>query len=302
MSCSAYCIHGHTIGKEDTILMKEPMRINLTQRFLHLLFKKGHYADQLHLDKEEAFKNELVSSRQFFCRFENKVDFKDKTVLDVGCGLGALCYYMALNGARNVVGVDINRASIAFAESRFKEYPVARGVLTFGLPDETNPETYDLVLSKDSFEHFENPEDFMVILQRYLKPRGKLVIGFSPLWKSPYGGHIREVTKWPLPWLHLIFPEQILMEELRRYLKDESVVSFKQVAGGLNKMTLRRYLRIVESQKLEVEYMKTNVGSTLKDRFVLSVFKILSLIPGLKEYFTVNLYSILRTETCAQCR
>jgi len=56
-------------------------------------------------------------------------------------------------------------------------------------------------------------------MKQYLKQDGLLVIGFSPLWKAPYGGHIRFMTK--LPWAHLIFPEEVIMAERRRFRPDE---------------------------------------------------------------------------------
>jgi SAM-dependent methyltransferase len=276
--------------------MEKPTNKNLTRWVLRLLFLTSHYADYLQSTNEEVFQRELTNSVKFFCRFQNKVNFRGKTVLDIGCGIGAICYYMALNGAKKVVGIDINKNSIDFAKSKLKEYPLANEVLTFALPKDARPDKYDMVLSKDSFEHYDDPENFIVTMQQYLKPSGKLIIGFSPLWKSPFGGHIKRLTRVPLPWVHLVFPERILMAELRRSLQDESLESFRQIAGGLNKMTLDRFLKLVESQRLEFEYIKTNVGSTLKDRFALSVFKIICLIPGLEEYFTVNLYSILRAK------
>jgi SAM-dependent methyltransferase len=193
--------------------------------------------------------------------------------------------------AKRVVGIDINEDAIAFAKSKRQSYSDIEGILEFKLPSEMATEKFNLVLSKDSFEHYDNPEDFIVTLEQYLKPNGQLVIGFSPLWKSPYGGHINDLTR--LPWVHLLFPEPVLLLELRRFLKDENNKSFKQIAGGLNKMTLKRYLKIVQDRGFEFEFFKTNVSSNLKERSLLRIFRILCLIPPIREYFTVNLYSIL---------
>lgn len=40
-------------------------------------------------------------------------DFKDKRVLDLGCGYGWHCIYAMEHGASSVVGVDISHPSIA---------------------------------------------------------------------------------------------------------------------------------------------------------------------------------------------
>ena len=80
-------------------------------------------------DNEICFKRSIISSIEFFARFQNSVDFKGKTVLDVGCGRGATCFYMALNGASKVVGIDINENALAFARSQLQKHPKLRDIL-----------------------------------------------------------------------------------------------------------------------------------------------------------------------------
>jgi 2-polyprenyl-3-methyl-5-hydroxy-6-metoxy-1,4-benzoquinol methylase len=72
----------------------------ITQWILHLFCTKEYYHVR---DYEHYFKKGFVSSVEFFSRFENKVDFKGKSVLDVGCGLGATCFYMALNARKELL-------------------------------------------------------------------------------------------------------------------------------------------------------------------------------------------------------
>lgn len=264
------------------------LREQITFRILRLFCSKKQYVA---LDKEVCFQEGFASSKEFFRRLDNRVDFNSKTVLDIGCGYGSTCYYMAQKGTKKVVGFDINMDYIAFARSKLKDYPNLNGFLTFVSHIEIGHEKFDLVISKDCFEHYENPEKMMLNLKEYLKPGGKIVIGFSPLWKSPYGGHLSTLTR--MPWVHLLFPERVLMQELRRFLKDESVSSFKQIAGGLNKMVFRRYIQIAQDLDLGFEFLKTNMSSNSKERFVFFIFRILGHIPGAKDYFTVNLYSIL---------
>ena len=271
------------------------LREQIALLILHSICRKKNYADYVEADNRVLFEKALASSSEFFLRFNNKADFRNKTILDVGCGLGATCYYMALNGAKRVVGLDIDRKALAFAKSKLKDYPEFIGQLVFLSPEQMNNEKFDLVVSKDSFEHFQNPEQFMLALRGYLKPDGKLIIGFSPLWKSPYGGHTGTLTI--MPWVHLLFPERVLVEELRRFLRDEKISSLTQIAGGLNKMVLSRFLRITQKSGLSFGFFKTNASSTFKIRYLLLIFTILAHIPGAKEYFTVNLYSILRVST-----
>jgi SAM-dependent methyltransferase len=267
----------------------------LAQWILHSICRKGNFENHDVTDYRKYFENRFQSSEEFFRRFNGRVDFKGKSLLDVGCGLGPTCYYVLLNGAAKAVGVDINKDAIAFAQSKLQDYPDCQGRVEFKLLSELNNEKFDFVLSKDSFEHYENPEEFILTLKKHVEANGKLIIGFSPLWKSPYGGHIKALSRWP--WIHILFSESLLMSELKRFFRNDNLQSFKQVAGGINKMTLGRYLRIVQDSGLKIDFLRINTSSNWKDKCVLFFFNVLRLIPFLKEYFTVNLYSILDSDS-----
>jgi len=148
---------------------------------------------------------------------------------------------MAFNGAAKVVGVDINEEAINFAKRKLIEYPTVAGAVSFFVLKDLPKEKYDIILSKDSFEHYANPESMMYIMRQHLKFDGIIIVGFEPLWKSPFGGHIRDFSRFP--WIHLLFPEPILMEELRRFFKDKRIKSFSQIIGGsgLNKMSYKGF-------------------------------------------------------------
>jgi SAM-dependent methyltransferase len=263
-----------------------------SSKLLRLISRRGSYQDYVPPDDNALFKRGFASSAEFFKRYKGRVDFKDKTVLDMGCGRGPTCYYVVLNGAAKAVGVDIRKGLLDFAQSKISEYPTCQDRVEFKPLSDLGAAQFDIVLSKDSFEHFENPEKFISFLKYHLKPGGRIVIGFSPLWKSPYGGHTWTLSSWP--WIHLVFPESVVMAELRRYYKNDAFRSYKDVATGLNKMTLNRFTEIVKENGLKIDYVGFNVSSQMKSICILTLFKGLRLIPGLKEYFTVNLYSILQ--------
>lgn len=61
----------------------------------------------------------------------NKFDLKDKSILDVGCGLGYLKKYLDANapGYRSYRGIDLSDKMIAGAHQRFGDYFERRDVL-----------------------------------------------------------------------------------------------------------------------------------------------------------------------------
>jgi SAM-dependent methyltransferase len=241
---------------------------------------------------EDYFRRQLEEAPKFFSRFEGRLDVKGKSVLDVGCGFGASCVYAALSGAARIVGVDTDLHRLAFAKAKLADgYASLSEVVEFRTPFEVGEdEKFDVILSQNSFQHYDNPETLVEQWKGRLKAGGAIVIGFGPLWKSPYGGPIEFMT--PLPWAHLLFPERVIMRERRRFRPDEEAETFAEIRGGLNKMTLQRFVRIIASAGLRFEYFETNVGETPRMR----LFRLLRRIPLLGDYLTVNVYSIVRAD------
>merc|ERR1739848_691453 len=57
---------------------------------------------------EEMLKDEVRTLTYRDSMVMNKHLFKDKVVLDVGCGTGILCMFAAQAGAKKVIGVDMS--------------------------------------------------------------------------------------------------------------------------------------------------------------------------------------------------
>jgi len=238
-----------------------------------------------------GFDRDELSMQRFFKRFGRSLDFRGKAVLDVGCGAGAVCFEAARRGAKRVVGVDIQLIDVARRQLETHHADLAGRVEfteTGGALSELGSERFDVILSKDSFEHYANPEAFVPSVVGFLAAEGELVIGFGPLWRAPGGGHIDFMTK--LPWAHLLFPERVIMAERRRFRPDEHALRFEDIVGGLNKITVRRFQTIMSSSGLECVSLQMNVS----DHPAVKVMRALSHIPPLREYFTVNVYSIWR--------
>ena len=60
---------------------------------------------------ENVFRPTLLSEK---CAL--KVDFKNKKILDLGCGIGPLAIYFAKNGAKSVDAIDIYEEHLKFAK------------------------------------------------------------------------------------------------------------------------------------------------------------------------------------------
>jgi SAM-dependent methyltransferase len=248
-------------------------------------------------ENEEYFSWRVSQAEIFFARFGGRVEIRDKTILDLGCGFGSTCIFLAQQGARRVVGVDTDDDRVAFARKKLSaEYSGLARKVAFLALDELKEERFDLVISQDCFEHYQDPMEVMRAIRGLLVERGQVVIGFSPLWKSPYGGHLGYMTK--VPWVHLLFPERIIMRERRRYRPQEDARSFSEMRGGLNKMTYARFLELMRDSEYKIEFLETNLSEKRLRCFVNLVRR----LPFCFEYFTKNLYAIVRPDAVAGTR
>ena len=230
-----------------------------------------------------------VSNAEYWDRI-GPVDLVDKTVLDVGCGQGALSIDAARRGAKRVVGVDIDSVLIDFAQTNLeRNYAQYASIISFQEdPLENIAESFDVVVSKDSFEHIADLSAMMAMIDGRLKSGGLLLAGFSPLYFSPFGDHNRYWTGKPkIPWLPAILPESVLFRLASRR-RNAPVKSADDV--GLNKMTPAEFRDIVAAQGWEIIAWHTNRGG----RSGMSLMSSLAKHKRLEKYFTVNIYATLR--------
>ena len=167
-----------------------------------------------------------------------------RAVIDFGCGDGDTAIEMAQHGAALVIGVDIRQSALAAARSRAERAGVA-GRCVFS---DTPPQHADIIISVDGFEHFDHPGEVLSIMRRSLKPGGRVLAAFGPTWYHPLGGHLFSI----FPWAHLIFTEAALLR-WRADFKSDGATRFGEVEGGLNQMTIRRFVKLVENSAFRFE-------------------------------------------------
>jgi SAM-dependent methyltransferase len=160
-----------------------------------------------------------------------------KTVVDFGCGEGNESIELAKLGARKVIGIDIRDELLETARARAAAAGVSH-ICEFG---RSADQRADLIISIDSFEHFDKPGQILNLMDGLLKPRGEVLVSFGPPWYHPLGGHLFSV----FPWAHLLFSEKALIR-WRSDFKSDGAMRFCEVAGGLNQMTIRGFERILE--------------------------------------------------------
>jgi ubiquinone/menaquinone biosynthesis C-methylase UbiE len=93
---------------------------------------------------------------------------RDKDVLDVGCGTGYGTAYLR-TVAKSIVGIDVSKSAIRFARKR---YPETRTLVMDAHSLQLQPQSVDLLVSTENFEHLKDQEKSLLEVIRVLRPGG----------------------------------------------------------------------------------------------------------------------------------
>lgn len=224
-----------------------------------------------------------------------KPDFTDAVVVDVGCGHGSLCIDIAKSGAKKVIGIDLNENLIDFANENLKtNYPEYINTVEFKVMDvrELNESNVDYFVSKDTFEHVIELKEVLASMIDKLRSdpnkKGRIYLGFGPLWNSPQGAHGRyemPIRNW---WSHLLFSEEYYINRLNKRRNTENKIS-STYDLGLNKLSLAQYKKIFAECGANIIFFRVNKITSISNR----IFSIFAKIPFLKEYCSLHIFCIL---------
>ena len=237
----------------------------------------------------DYFKYGKIENKKFWKRLGSKPDFKNKKVLDFGCGHGSLTLDIAALGAQKVIGIDLEINLINFAKKNLDQnFRALKDKVEFELIDLLTTDKFkdiDYIVSKDTFEHSLHLDKILEKFHQILKKDGRIFVGFGPLYNFYNGDHWRAEAI--LPWFDIIIPEKILINRLNKKYKK----NLKKIEDlGLSKYSFKDYIRLFRDSKFEITYFKTNFS----DHPISVIFNLLSKIKILEEYFTYNIYSILK--------
>ena len=224
--------------------------------------------------------------------------FKDKVVLDIGCGAAGKSIYYASLGAKHVHGVDI----VEHYKEDSKKIAEEKGYadkFTFHLCDASKlsfeDNTFDTVIMNDSMEHVSNPKEVLNEIHRVLKKGGKLYVNFCPYF-HPYGAHLSDVIG--IPWVHMFFTEKTLIAGYKDLIEDkpdkEMRIKFRfstnekgeETNSYINKMTIKKFRKILKESNF-------TITEHYKEVPLRNFFTPLAKLPLIKECFVKMVVVIL---------
>jgi SAM-dependent methyltransferase len=220
--------------------------------------------------QHDAPGNECALLRREFEDFSSLV--RGKRVADFGCGTGLQCIALARDEGAFAVGIDTNAATLQIARENAAAAGFGEQQIQF--VERITPElrgTCDIVISQNAMEHFPEPDAIVREMSTLLKPGGKILLTFGPPWYAPYGSHMQFFCR--VPWLNLWFSERTVMRVRAQY-RNDGATRYESVESGLNRMSIRKFERIMAQSGLRVARAKYTC---------VKQFNGLARIPGLRE-------------------
>jgi len=224
--------------------------------------------------------------------------FKDKAVLDIGCGAGGKTVYYASLGVKRITGLEILGKYREEAENLAKENNLA-DKFAFVRGDAADmpfdDETFDTIIMNDAMEHVAEPEKVIEECYRVLKKGGRLYLNFPP-YNHPYGAHLSDAIG--IPWVHVFFSEKTLIKAYKELVKDlpdgQERIKFRisrkedgtEYFSYINKMSIKRANKILQKSSFELEYYK--------EEPLRSFFRYPARLPFLKEFLVKMVVCVLK--------
>lgn len=256
-----------------------------------------------HLNRKKYFDEQVITTQKYVIPFVEEtmtIDANTK-VLEIGCGEGGNLKPFLDMGCQKVVGIDLSEGKINNAKAFFKDHPQSEKI-DFIAEDIYNIEnlgTFDLVFARDVLEHIHGQEKFMHFIKKFLKPDGKIFLGFPP-WQNPFGGH-QQMCRSALskvPFLHLL--PNVAYKGVMRLFKEKEGRINDLLEVKETRISIERFKRIVKQENYKVEkrcfyFINPNyeIKFGLKPR---EVWPVLAAIPYFRNFMITTNYYVLSAD------
>lgn len=194
---------------------------------------------------------------------------KDFQLLDLGCGVGTIDFYLAPK-VKSLIGIDVSKHAIEIAIKNSRKFGLVKKIsyFTINFPNETINKKFDVVLCSEVLEHVLNDRLALTRIYKLLKKGGFLILT-SPSVKTLFYrfGLLKEFDK--------------RVGHLRRYSPDKLATLLKSVGftplkieekEGILRNILFSFKAGDHINHLANRFSFVSDLLTLVDRFLLKIF------------------------------
>jgi acetyltransferase-like isoleucine patch superfamily enzyme/SAM-dependent methyltransferase len=124
--------------------------------------------------------------------------------------------------------------------------------------------SFDLVISMSTFEHIGDVATALAEIRRVLKPGGKALLSYEPIWTCSYGHHLHHfgpIARHMPDWAHLVWDKAAMLRELGDVWPKDGVPSLQEAADwvydspALNRIGMQQMLQLLRESGLAIEWL-----------------------------------------------
>jgi ubiquinone/menaquinone biosynthesis C-methylase UbiE len=259
-------------------------------------------------DSTQLYDQDRISTtNEYLSLFSPFVTFKEKIVLDLGCGRGYLLDSFLAFEPFTAIGVDTSAEALRIGRERYGDrIQFIQGTpTTIPVPSAS----VDIVYTIDTVEHLSRPREIFLEIARILKPGGVALVHFGPF-RNPYGSHMEDII--PFPWPHILFSMTTLrevaarlydspdfsvacysMDERTRQKKPNPYLDDAVWDTFLNHISIRKFNHICDEMPLRKVHQE-RIGFGGKTFKISRLVRNLAKVPLLDDFFCSALYTVLQ--------
>lgn len=254
-----------------------------------------------HIERDQYFQEQSQVTRQYVIPFINTVlpVTRDLYIAEVGCGEAGNMKPFVDMGCK-VVGIDLAPNKIENGRRNYADHPLKENLtlIAENIYNVTTDQLHDLdlIFMRDTLEHIPDQEKLLAHLASFLKPGGKIFLGFPP-WHMPFGGH-QQICEHKfislIPYTHLL-PRSFYVGLLK--LAGESAAKINGLLEIRDtRMSIQRFLKIIRRSEFRVvtkNFYLVNPNYEIKFKVKKRLLPALLNIPYLRDFYTTTVYFVI---------
>jgi cyclopropane fatty-acyl-phospholipid synthase-like methyltransferase len=202
-----------------------------------------HYAyiNNIDLNSEDSILGWYKLSFDYFDNYLNQhLNLSDdKKILELGCGIGGLLYFLKKSGYENFLGVDISEEQLSICQKYVTTKVVNEDVLSFL---KNNNSKYDLIVLLDLIEHLGKDKivQFIELLYKTLNVNGRILL------RTPNMGSLFGLRSRYIDFTHEVGFTEESIKQVFRQMAFSNVEVFNTYIGNKRLLAIKLYQRLLE--------------------------------------------------------
>ncbi len=257
-------------------------------------------------DRKGYFDQQYKNSEKSILPFvENEIPMGEGcAILEIGCSEAGVLKVFSDRGCF-VMGIELRPEAIELANEYMKPEVeagraqfMAKNIYDIDV-DVDLPTKFNLIILKDVIEHIPDTDKLIRSLKPFLKPDGKIFVGWPP-WQMPFGGHQQMCESKILsrmPFMHLL-PKPLYKTMLMAFGESEETIEELLLLPDTG-CSIERFFSIVKKENYTVSKRQFYfINPIYEYKFGLKtrlLWPMIASMPVVRNFATTSAYTLIKS-------